>query len=106
MNEQAWQAKLDAARKCYSALMELAETPLDVSVEIDQLLNQWTALAHSMNVNEIEGDPRFAAPYLDELKEMNLVLRDAFLKRKSALSDAQKHQQKVQAGIKAYHKQS
>lgn len=103
MNKEAWQAKIEAARECHNALLLLANSPLDEIVEADELLNQWTALAQSMNVNDILGDPSFAESYLDELKEMNLVLREAFIKRRDAISEAHQKQQKVQAGINAYH---
>lgn len=103
MNKEVWQAKIEAARECHKALLLMANAPLDEVVDADDLLKQWTAIAQSMNVNEIQGDYSFAESYLDELKAMNLVLREAFIKRRDALSQAHQKQQKVQAGINAYH---
>lgn len=105
MNQQAWQAKIEAARECYSLLLDLANSPIENTLEADDLLKQWTAIAESMNVNEIEGDPSFAESYLDELREMNVTLRNAFIERRDSISRAQLKQQKVQAGITAYHNQ-
>lgn len=106
MNKEAWQAKIEAARECHKSLLSLAKSPLDEIVEADHLLQQWTALAESMNVNEIQGDPSFAEAYLDELRELNIILREVFIKRRDALSEAHQKQQKVQAGINAYHNQT
>lgn len=102
LTEAQWRQQFDTAATCYEELKSLAEQPLDIEVEAGPALQQWGRLMLSLDVHKLEGDPSFAAPFLEQLQAMNEELRRLFIERRDALGKALNQQKKTHAGIDAY----
>lgn len=100
--EQQWRAAFDEAARCYETLKDLAEQPLDESVEAGPALQHWIELMRTLNIQQLDEDPAFAEPFLEQLNAMNEELRALFTRRRDALAEAFKQQKKTHAGIDAY----
>lgn len=101
-SSEQWRQQFDAATDCFEQLRALATRPLDQPVDAGPALQQWIALMRSLDIRDIEGDPAFAAPFLEQLQAMNEVLRQLFMQRRDALGKAFSQQKKAHAGIDAY----
>lgn len=100
--EAQWRAAFDEAALCYEELKALAELPLDAEANAGPVLQRWTELMLALDIKQLETDPAFAEPFLEQLQAMNEELRRLFVKRRDALGEAFKQQKKTHAGIDAY----
>jgi hypothetical protein len=102
ITEAQWRAAFDEAALRYDDLKALAELPLDAEANAGPALQRWTELMLALDIKQLETDPAFAEPFLEQLQAMNEELRRLFVKRRDALGEAFKQQKKTHAGIDAY----